>query len=56
MAREWLSVSEVATELDTSAPSVWRLLKTGRLPSYRLGGRRRILREDLKPTSPRPAK
>ena len=42
-----LEVSKVAHRLDTNPRFVWRLIREGRLPAYRLGTRWRVEEADL---------
>jgi excisionase family DNA binding protein len=49
--KEHFSISQLASILDVSAASVWRYVRRGirgrPLPSFRIGGRRRVARADL---------
>ena len=42
-----LSVEEVGIYLETSRPTVYRLMDSGMLPSFHIGRRRLILKKDL---------
>lgn len=42
-----LTVPEVAEELRLSDRTVWKLIRDGKLPSVKVGGGRRIVREAL---------
>ena len=42
MATKWLTAAEAARRLGVSESTVWRLLRRERLPSVKVGGRRRI--------------
>lgn len=42
-----LTVPEVAEELRISERSVWNLIRTGELPSIKVGGTRRVVRDAL---------
>lgn len=42
-----LTVTEAGQELGVSLSTVWRMIRSGRLPSYRKGGRRWVPRRDL---------
>jgi excisionase family DNA binding protein len=45
--KQFLIVTEIAEELAKSERSVWRLLKTGKLPAYQFGSSTRVKREDF---------
>jgi len=42
MPRKWLTPAEAAQRLGVSESTVWRLLRRERLPSVKVGGRRRV--------------
>jgi excisionase family DNA binding protein len=44
---KFLTVREVAEELNISERSAWRLIEDGELPSYLFEGCRRVKRQDL---------
>ena len=47
--KEYYTISEAAKVLDVSPSTVWRWIKTGKLPAYRVGERSiRIKREAFK--------
>jgi excisionase family DNA binding protein len=41
------SVEEACTYIGTSRPTVYRLMDSGAIPSFHIGRRRLILKEDL---------
>ena len=45
--REWMSPEQVATYLGIGRTNVYALIKSGALPSYRLGKHRRVRRADV---------
>jgi len=45
--QEFLTVKEVASMLRISKISIWRWLKSGKLPGFKLGKEWRIPRKDL---------
>lgn len=46
--REFCTVREAAEQLDVSVPTVWRWVKSGKLPALRIGGRTiRIRRSEV---------
>ncbi|MBI2371205.1 MAG: helix-turn-helix domain-containing protein [Deltaproteobacteria bacterium] len=42
-----LKIKDAARYLNVSASTIWRWVRTGKVPSVRLGGIRRIRRSDL---------
>lgn len=46
--REYLTVNEVAARLRVSRMTVYRLVNTGELASYRVGNQIRVTPEDLR--------
>lgn len=47
MNTPWMTVAEAAEYLRRSRVTVYRLMETGRLRSYKTGGTRTIAREDV---------
>ena len=45
--RKWVTVREVAEHLDTSKPTIYRLVRNGILSAIRIKKCIRILREDV---------
>ena len=52
MAAKWLTTKEAAERMGLSERTVWRLLRAGRIPSTKLGGRRRIAAAALSRAAP----
>lgn len=48
MATKWLTPAEAARRLGVSESTVWRLLRHERLPSVKVGGRRRVAASALR--------
>lgn len=43
MTEEYISIREIARRTSLTYETVWRYIKTGELPSVKIGGSRRIL-------------
>src|SRR5437016_499846 len=48
MATKWLTPAEASRRLGVSESTVWRLLRRERLPSVKVGGRRRVAASALR--------